>query len=392
MSSGQASQALFHYLTADRVVPLLQGLLRIPSAASVEGEGAVADYIVARLRDAGLPVDVQEALPGRPNVVASLGAGTGPTLLFNAHMDVVPAGEGWTRPAYGGAVEDGRVYGRGAVDDKGPLAAMLAATLALHELRLPLRGRLVMCAVVDEEQASLGSRILMKTLRGDLGLVGEPTGGDVVLAHNGSLRPMLKVIGRAAHTSRPEEGVNAISKMAQVVGAVDRWHRQLRRRRHPLTGSASAAVSLICGGDQPNVIPELCHALVDRRLIPGETEEQALTELRAMFDRLAQKDPALRVEIDHLVPTTGGPAETRRDSPIVELVCSAAREALGREPKLTGLGGACDMVHLASAGVPTVVFGPGDPRQAHKPDEHIEIQALVECARAYGLVAVRALA
>ncbi len=374
-----------------RVVPLLQEIMRIPSVGKEDGEGRIAAYVADYLSGFQIDVALEEVRPGRPNVVGKVGSGGGPVLLFNSHMDTVPPGEGWQHDPYGAELQGGRIYGRGAVDDKGPLAAMLVASSVFAELAGKCFGQLAVCAVIDEENASLGSKDLMQHLRGDFGLVGEPTDGNIVIAHNGSLRPVMKVTGRVAHTSRPEDGINAISKMAKVVEAIDDLHVSLRKRTHPLTGSASACVSMIEGGTQPNLIPDSCTALLDRRMTPGEDEAEALGELETLFDSLRVSDRDLDVRIEQLQATTGGPSEVDAESEIVKRVSEAASGVLGATPALKGLGGACDMVHLVNAGVQTVVFGPGNPTLAHQVDEFIEVDELVKCSQVYLLVALRLL-
>jgi len=374
------------------VVPLLQMLIRVPSVGLIHGEKGIADAVAEYLRSHGIVVRQDEVLPGRPNVIAQLGDGPGTSLVFNAHLDTVQPGEGWTDDPYSGRLVNGKVYGRGAVDDKGPLAAMIAALVAVKASGQALTGRLILCAVIDEENASEGSKALARVLHADMGVVGEATAGDLVLAHNGSLRPRLKVAGRSAHTSRPEEGINAIEKAVPIVLAVGRLHSELRDRTHPLTGSASASVSMIRGGDQPNMIPDTCTLVLDRRMIPGESQEQALRELESFLDDLMSCDPDLRVSIDELVPTTGGPAEISASEQVVVLLQEAIRGEYGREPRLRGMGGACDMVHMLSAGIPTAVYGPGDPSLAHKPNEHIAVGELLRGARVYARCALQCLA
>lgn len=371
------------------VITLLQDLIRIPSVVDLHPEQAIGDFIAETLRSHGIEVTQEEVLPDRPNTLGTIGNGNGKTLLLNAHVDVVPYGAGWTQEPEGGALIDGKIYGRGAVDDKGPLAALLAATIALHKSGLPINGKLIVCAVMDEENSSKGSKALMQHLRGDMGIVGEPTAGKICIAHKGSLRPMLRVEGHCAHTSRPEQGINAISKMAGVITKVDAWHKELRKREHPLTGAASAAVSIIQGGEQSNVIPDRCYALLDRRMVPGETEEQAIAEIEDLFAQWMADDPELTIAIDHLRPTTGSAAQVEADAEVVQRVSDAYRTVFGGDPALTGMGGACDMVHLVNAGVPTVVFGPGSSGQAHQPDEHIEVDELVRCTQVVLLTAAR---
>jgi acetylornithine deacetylase/succinyl-diaminopimelate desuccinylase family protein len=382
-------QRVLDGLERETVVSLLQSLIQIPTVVNVDPEQAAAEFIASLLREHQFAVALESVLPERPNVIARFGPDNGRRLLFNAHMDVVPPGNGWSVDPFAGTIRDGKLYGRGAVDDKGPLAAMIAAAIALSQSGIELKGQLVLCAVVDEENCSQGSRHLMQHLRGDMGIVGEPTCGNVIIAHKGSLRPLIKTTGRIAHTSRPEDGINAISTMTRVVQALDEFHWELRKRTHPLTGAASVTVSRIQAGIQDNIVPDTCTALVDRRMIPGEQEADAIAELEALFARLHAQDPNVQVSIERLVPTTGGSAQVEPDSEVAQMVLSSAERVLGRRPELTGLGGACDMVHLVNAGVPTVVFGPGDDHQAHQPDEHIDIEELVECARVYLLVALR---
>jgi acetylornithine deacetylase/succinyl-diaminopimelate desuccinylase-like protein len=305
-------------------------------------------------------------------------------------MDTVPEGNGWTRAPFEGEVIDGRLYGRGAADAKGPLAAFLAAIEALAGSAVQLRGDLVMTAVVDEETGSRGARALVPALEVDMAVVGEPTSMDVGIAHRGSLRPVLAVNGRTAHSSRPDQGVNAIYQSVPVVEAFRSYADRIRGRTHPLCGSPSAAITMMSAGVAENVIPGLCELTLDRRMIPGEVEAEVVAEIEQVLADVRAERPDVDVRIARMLATTGGASELDPDHPLVVLALASAHAATGRQASVIGLSGACDMTHFRAHGVPCVVLGPGDSAQAHQPDESIDIRELHQGALAYSLVALEA--
>lgn len=371
----------------------LAELVRFRTVNPPGDEGPLAAHLAGRLEGVGLAVELHEVLPGRPNVVARLrGRAARPALVFNTHMDVVPPGSGWTRDPFGGEVVDARLYGRGAADAKGSLAAFLLAAEALARSGLPLEGDLVVTAVVDEETGSQGARRLAPGLPADYAIVGEPTGLDVVIAHRGSLRPVVAVEGRASHSSQPAAGVNAVQMAARAIAALEAYAGTFGGRVHPLVGSPTLAVTMVRGGVKENMIPDRCEFTIDRRLIPGETEAEALAGIERVLEALRRADPTFRAAVARLVPTTGGPAETPADAPIVPALLRAGRAVLGREPALTGLPAACDMVHFRATGIPTAVCGPGDLARAHTADEWVEVGEVATAARIYALVALDLLA
>lgn len=375
-------------VSAARTAEILRDLVRLPSRNPRDGEAAVAAYVAAFLSDLGASVSQTEVLPGRANVVGRLRGGDGPVLAFNTHMDTVPEGSGWTRDPFGGEIADGCLYGRGAVDAKGPLAAFLAAIEAIARSCVRLRGELVMTAVVDEETASSGARRLAPGLDADLVVVGEPTAMQVAIAHRGSLRPAIVVEGRTAHSSRPEQGVNAIYEAVPVIEALRAYADRVGSRSHPLCGPATAAITLASAGIAENVIPGRCELVLDRRLVPGETESDVLAGIEAALECARRRRPTLAVRVDRLIPTTGGASELPADHDLVRLALHASGAATSRPATVVGMSGACDMTHFRAQGTPCVVLGPGDPAQAHQPDEHIRLQDLEAGARAYALLAL----
>lgn len=378
------------HLSVDRTASILQDLVRARSQNPVDGEGMVGSYLVDFLGRLGLEVTTQQVMPGRSNVIGRLRGTGGPVLAFNTHMDTIPEGNGWSQDPFGANIVDGQLYGRGSVDAKGPLAAFLAAIEALVGAGVSLRGDLLMTAVVDEETWSSGARKLVPAIQADLAIVGEPTSLQVGIAHRGSLRPIVVVAGRTAHSSRPEQGINAIYQSMPVIEAFRDYAETLKTRSHPLCGSPSAAITKMAAGIADNVIPGRCEMTLDRRMIPGEVESEVLKEVREVLEEVKRARPDIDVVVERTIPTTGGPSELDRDHPLVAMALNASAEALGRSTSLVGLSGACDMTHFIARGIPCVVVGPGDGAQAHQPDEHMDINELNQGAVAYSLLAMTA--
>jgi acetylornithine deacetylase/succinyl-diaminopimelate desuccinylase-like protein len=260
---------------------------------------------------------------------------------------------------------------------------MLAALEALAAGRAGLAGEVVLAAVVDEEMGSLGARAVVAGLRADYAVIGEPTRLRVGIAHRGSLRPRLVVHGRSAHSSTPRLGLNAIYQARRVLEALEGYCDGVDAVRHPLIGSASAAVTLIRGGHKESAVPDRCEIVLDRRMVPGERPEGVIADLEALLGRLRAEHPDLRVAIEGYLPTSGPPSETPRDARLVGLAVDAVREATGAAPEVYGAGFGCDMTHFRALGAEAVILGPGDIDRAHTADEWIGIDELEAGARAY---------
>ncbi|MBB6636389.1 M20 family metallopeptidase [Cohnella thailandensis] len=372
----------------ERTLEILADLIRFKSVNPGGTEGEAAAYIAKTMESAGCVVELQEIEPGRPNVLARLkGTGGGRTVILNTHMDVVPAGAGWSEDPFEMVVKGDRAYGRGVMDAKGPLAAMMAAVEAIAASGIELPGDVVLAAVVDEEAASIGARRLPEGLTGDLAVVGEATNGQLAIAHRGSVRPVLVADGVSAHSSTPHLGVNAVMLMARALVALDDFAgKTLPGRLHPLTGQSTLSVTVMRGGIKESMIPDRCEALIDRRLIPGEDEEAALREIEQVISGVPELDG--RVRIDRLVPTTGVASETAPDHPMVGLASRAIEEVYGRRPELVGLTANCDMTHFVARGIPSVIYGPGDFSVAHTADEWVPLSELEKATRVYATIAL----
>jgi acetylornithine deacetylase/succinyl-diaminopimelate desuccinylase-like protein len=360
----------------DQVTRLLGELIALPSVNPAflppqdprAGELRVAEFIAATAARGGLDVELREVLPGRPNVLARLTPPGRVTrrILLAPHLDTV-GGEAPT--IFAPRIVNGRLYGRGACDTKGSVAVMLTALLTVARAGdRPRETEITLAALIDEENAQAGSRALAAGgIKADLALVGEPTRLQVVTAHKGNVWLELQTRGKAAHGSKPHLGRNAVHAMARIVDLLEtRYARMLRGRRHALLGQPTINVGTICGGSQPNIVPDHCSIRIDRRTIPGETEQSVRRELRAL---LAQHRLPARLVGLRNAPCV--PLETELALPLVQAFLGIARQ--------TGPLGAdyfCDAAVLAAAGVPCVVFGPGDIAQAHVADEWIALNQL----------------
>jgi acetylornithine deacetylase/succinyl-diaminopimelate desuccinylase family protein len=351
-------------------------------------EAPAAQYLRDLLVTGGFDVALQEYKPGRINVVARLENGGGPVFAFNTHMDVVPVGDGWSSDPFGLTEKDGRLYGRGACDCKGPLAAMLESMRMLAADRTAWSGTLLGVFVADEEIASEGARFYAASgPRIDAAVIGEPTSNAVVSAHKGSLRPIVRVYGVSAHSGTPHLGENAIYRAGELLGLVAEHHdKVVRHRIHSLVGAASLTVTRINGGHADNVLPGACDLLLDRRMVPGEDEEAVKSEIGQLLV-VAHERFGLRAEVVDYKATTGGATETALDSPIVSASLAASRAHGVAKPGPFGFQGACDLVHFRNAGAQGAVIGPGDLAVAHKPDEFVPVDEFITASLIYRDVA-----
>ncbi|MFI7503011.1 M20 family metallopeptidase [Streptomyces sp. NPDC049687] len=363
---------------------LLRDLVRIPSVNPREGAGdggetAVAAYVRDWLERRGVRAESHEVLPGRSNVVAVVPGRSESAVLLESHLDTVET-DGMTVGPYDAEVRGGRLFGRGACDAKGPLAAFLLALVELAAGDDPPPYTVVLAGVCDEEHAYRGVLHLVDALadRAVVGaIVGEPTGLVPAVAHKGVVRYTVRTRGRAGHSSRPEEAVNAITLMAPVVTHLAGSAPDVPP--HPLLGPATRSVTRIRGGTGPNTIPGSCEADVDRRTLPGEDLD---TVWRRDRDELA----ALGAEVDP--PFTVDPAlDTAADADVVTALCRALDEH-GRPSEVRGMPFGTDASKLARAGIPSVVFGPGSVGDAHSAAESVELTE-VELAARVVLAAVR---
>lgn len=364
-------------------VKLLRELIALPSVnpAFLEpghpwaGEERVGDFLAAQAAGQGIDVEFETVEERRSNLIIRLQpSGTvHQRILLAPHLDTV-GGEPVEPELFKPKQSQGRIYGRGACDTKGSVAAMFSAmTWLAHQKRRPAHTEVVLAGLMDEENAQKGSRAF--AARGekyDLAIVGEPTQCQIVTAHKGDVWIRLQTLGKAAHGSRPELGRNAVHAMARAVDLIETGYaKSLRRRSHPLLGYPTISVGSIAGGIQPNIVPSRCLATVDRRTLPGETAEGARRELKEFL-----RQAGLTVSLSHLKLYGCPPLETDARRPLVKKLFACAGQR-----RLVGVDYFCDAAVLARGGIPSVVFGPGDIRQAHTANEWIAIRSLEESVR-----------
>jgi acetylornithine deacetylase len=338
--------------------------------ASGAGEAEMARFVADWARAAGLAVDVLEATPGRPSVVVrARGRGGGPTLLLCAHTDTVGI-EGMADP-HAPRLDGDRLHGRGAYDMKAGLASAL---LACREAAAAgLSGDVVVAAVADEEHASLGVQEVLGAVRADAAIVTEPTELELIVAHKGFVWAEIEVHGRAAHGSRPLEGVDAIVKTGPILTALGELDAALCERTHPLLGRGSVHASVIAGGSEMSSYPGRCVLGLERRTLPGETAADIEAEVAGL---IAGPD----LEATQRTLLVREPFEVPRDAAIVHSVRAAAAQVLGAPPALAGAPYWADAAFIAAAGIPTVMFGTSGAG-AHAVEEWVSVEDSVAVTR-----------
>ena len=387
----------------EELVRLARDLVRIPSVYRPEGaegnEERAAGVVAEYLRGAGFGVRTEEVAPGRPNVWAVWeGDLPGRTLLFEAHTDVVTEGaaEEWEHPPFAADLVDGRIYGRGACDTKGNLAAAILAVRAIKDSGVPFPGRLVLCHPVDEEGMMGGIKAFIE--RGhaegvDAAVICEPEENRICVEQKGAMRVEVAVRGKMAHGAMPLSGINPVTRAARFVVAVEELEREEinRHGEDPFLGYPSLTPTILmgpdCGEPQINVVPASAYVALDIRTTPAQSHEGLVGKLESILSRLASADPdfdaTLRV-IEERPPT-----ETPRDEPLVRAMDLAYRQLTGEEPRYDGVPGATDGTFLhARAGIPIVTTGAGNREIPHHKDEWVDVEELLAACRLYAATAV----
>jgi succinyl-diaminopimelate desuccinylase len=365
------------------LVALLKALVEIPSP-NPPGDGrAIAAFVAGWLEATGVQVQVL-APPEKPeaqSVIATIGSGD-PVVMLHAHTDTVPVAAAeaaaWSSDPFAAVQRDGKLYGKGSVDDKGPLAAMMIAFGKLS--RRDHRGTLVLVAAAEEEVGGqLGTRWLVEAgrlPRCDLIVVGEQTANRVATAHKGVMRATVVTRGIGVHATNPDRGVNAINAMARVILALERYHHELSGRLHPLVGVPTCNVGVIQGGMTANAVADQCLIRLDRRMIPGEKPEEVQRELWEAVGA-ARVAPAT-IEVGEFLFSS--PFESRLQTSLGQTFLECSSALTGAPPEPVGYLPGSDAKHLLSlARGDVVIFGPGSYEVAHTHDEYVDIAELETC-------------
>ena len=366
--------------TMDPAIKLLRELVAIDSVnptlvPGAAGESEIAELVAADMRRSGLDVSIETVAPGRPNVVGVLeGRAKGRTLMFCGHTDTVGVA-GMSDP-FTPIERDGRLYGRGAQDMKGGVAAMMtaAATIA-REGGLP-SGRLIVAAVVDEEHSSIGADALVRNWKADAAIVTEPTDLAIAVGHKGFAWVEVEVEGKAAHGSRPADGQDAILRLGRVLARLEALDQSLQSRPpHPLVGTGSLHASFIHGGRELSSYPDRATLQMERRILPSEPELTAIKEVREILDALGREDATFRATATALLSR---PAyEVPRDHELPQML-AAALTRVGGQPQITGASFWTDAAVLGHAGIPSILFGPGGAG-LHSTEEYVHTADVTMC-------------
>lgn len=342
------------------------------------GEAEIGTYVAEKLKELGLDVTTSEIAPGRVNVVGVLkGSGGGKSLLLNAHLDTVGV-EGMTIKPFDGELREGRVYGRGAQDMKGSLAAMITAAKAIVDAGIRLRGDLLITAVADEEYSSIGTEALVRRIKVDGAIVTEPTDMHICCAHRGFIWFEVETIGRAAHGSRYNEGIDANMRMGRFLSELEKLEQELLQRKgHELAGPPSLHAALLQGGTEISKYAERCKLTIERRTVPGETVEGATAELQEIVDRLEKQDPSFKATVK--ATFWREPFEVREDAEIVQIMDKALDDRLSHHPEHTGQTFWTDAALIAEAGMETVILGPTG-YGLHSAEEWVDVKSVVDLA------------
>lgn len=343
-------------------------------------EQEMADYLAGHLSSFGLQVEMRAVRPGRPNVFGVMNGSRGQsTLMLAGHMDTART-TGYPE-AYTVQVADGKMHGRGACDMKAALAAYFGVVKALKETGTRLKGRLIVCGIVDEEYQMLGSKAIGQSGRmADQGIIGEPTHLRVCPSNKGRVSTKIVTRGRAAHSSVPEKGVNAIVQMSKVIQSFGDYNQELLGRKpHPLCGHGRFTPGVIHGGVQVNMVPDTCELEVDRRTLPGETRESIYAEFHERIRGAAVGDPDFVYEITD--PTwLIAPNDISPEEPVVRALRAAHCDLFGKDPGVEAFVAGSDAPYV---GFPTVICGPGSIAQAHTTCEFVDLQEVADAARIY---------
>lgn len=371
------------------LIDLTTRLIQIPTENPPGHEKRAALFLKPFLLKMGFKVNIHLSPKGRWNIVAERRWGKGGrTLIFNGHLDVVPPGDPsqWKYPPFSGTLEKGRIYGRGAADMKSGIASFLHAVSMMDRSKLRLdQGALMLHLVSDEEShghQGMGFLTEKGIMQADAALVGEPTGLDLVIAQKGALWVKMSVIGKSAHGSRPDLGINAIEKMMK---AIEQIQGICLKKKHGLLGKPTLNIGTIQGGTKVNIVPERCVIEVDRRMLPSEKKEEVLKRFKKALDSLQSKDPDFQYRMEEM--DFAEPSEISSKEEIVKIGVEAVEEVRGEKPKIKGFSGFTDgRFYINQFDIPTLIFGPGGVGESHTTNESVAVDALVHAAQIYGLI------
>ena len=394
MSDGATWRQVDAAIDAGEIVELTRRMVAVPSYRADEGwESGVARVLEEFLGGDGIATTRQPVLDGRENLIATLpGRAAGrPLLMLNGHMDTVPPSGSMPYPPFAAEIHEGRVWGRGAVDMKGAVAAMAGALVALRRAGVRPPRAVMLAAVIAEETGNLGTAALARSGPfADMAVVGEPSDLTIIPAHRGVYRCDVLVHGRAAHGSTPELGLNAIVQAARLIVALDeRLPEMWKRQRHPVLGGPSVNIGTVRGGIAANVVPDRCVFNFSKRFVPGDSPERIRADLETVIAGSIGAGQAELVRDPAFDAVPRPPLDLSADHALYRTLRESIEAVTGRPAAVGRFQAFTDAAVLQAGGTPAVVFGPGDLALAHTDEEHVALDALHSAARVYARLALR---
>jgi acetylornithine deacetylase/succinyl-diaminopimelate desuccinylase family protein len=377
------------------VTQLLIELIQLDTTSPPGNEKIAADYVGKFCKDRGIPFKTYDPGQNRTSLIAEIGNGKGPRLFIPAHTDVVPVGEGWSVPPFGGVVKDGQIWGRGATDDKGALAGLLAAADFLKTMEGEINGTLMVGAIADEEHGSThGLEYLLKHcgVKAEMAFVPDIPSWlkTVEIAEKGLVNVRVTFFGKQAHSSTPDEGVSAMAALAEMLFHTEKWLPHGSDKKHPLLSPTTCLATRVDSGIAHNIVPGKATAVYNCRFLPHQSGDGVAQELRKMAEQIASRRPGITVTVEKFSELA--PSEISADSPVAQALSQSIAEITGETPKFIGVGGATLCKQLIWAGIPAAAFGPGDGSMPHMVDERIPIDELVRYTAVVIGATLRALA
>jgi len=387
---------LFNYVESEEIVEMLSQMIKIPSYTGLKDqESEIANYMYQIFKKENIETQMIEVLPGRPNVYAYIrGNKQGQKLLLTGHSDTVPVYNMRIAP-FSGEIRDSKVYGRGACDMKGSLAAMMGALITIKRAGIQLKGDLIFGAVIDEEERGKGTEFIVNNgPEADAAIVGEPTKLEIAAGHRGLEWLEIKVIGKTTHGGTPEKGINAISKAAKLISRIESsLLPKFKERKHPIIGEPILNLGVIQGGDQASSVAGECIIKIDRRWTPSESIAMVLDDFYRLFDEIKKEDPEFNAKIRRIYDAGDMldhcPLEIDLNHPVVTSLSEGIKKIKNIEAVVTNFPAWTDGALLSNfKKIPCVVFGPGDLSNAHSTDECIEVDQLLDASKIYTLAAL----
>ncbi len=362
------------------IIGILKDLISADTSNPPGNEWRAAKIVRNFFRKNGIPYKIFEKEKGRTNIIGYVGKGK-PRIVIACHLDTVPPGDGWKTNPFKAEMKGDRIYGRGAVDNKGPLASVLISGKILKRFEKKLKGQVVLACVADEERGSkYGMRYLLEEgkIKGEYGIVPDIAHRmrKIDIAEKGLLHLKITSFGKQAHGSAPERGINAVWNMIEFLNLLRKY--RMRFRKHTLFSGPTFNLGLIRGGTAANIVPGECEVLLDFRYLPSQSSKDILRDIREMFSKVREKNRKARFKLE--IVDDQKPVEIEKDNILIQTIKKHAKHVIGKEPEISGLSGTTLVKPLVEKGIFAVGYSPGED-VAHKANEYVSIRELLNFSK-----------